>query len=88
MFVPSQYPTHRQLLNSILLGNSKIKLLSKIENQRGMDNYEAILTMSDGIVIDRGYLGAEVDVEVVTTAQKKMIAHVRCLFLSSKVWQI
>ncbi|TPX38928.1 pyruvate kinase [Synchytrium endobioticum] len=58
----------------ILLGNAKIKLLSKIENQRGMENYEAILTMSDGIVIDRGYLGAEIDIEIVTTAQKRMIA--------------
>ncbi|TPX30537.1 pyruvate kinase [Synchytrium microbalum] len=57
----------------ILLGNSKVKLLSKIENQRGMENYEAILRLSDGIVIDRGYLGAEVDVEIVTTAQKRMV---------------
>jgi len=54
----------------LLLGNAKIKLLCKIENQRGMDNFESILKRADGIVIDRGYLGAEVDVEVVTMAQK------------------
>ena len=58
----------------MLMGSSKIKLLSKIENQRGMDNFESILTMSDGIVIDRGYLGAEVDVEIVTTEQKRLIS--------------
>ncbi|KAJ3195436.1 hypothetical protein HK101_000208 [Irineochytrium annulatum] len=57
----------------MLLGNSKIKLLAKIENQRGMDNFESILGLADGIVIDRGYLGAEVDVELVTMAQKRMI---------------
>ncbi|KAJ3046742.1 hypothetical protein HK097_000584 [Rhizophlyctis rosea] len=56
-----------------LLGNSKVKLLAKIENKRGMENYDSILNITDGIVIDRGYLGAEVDVELVTVAQKKMI---------------
>lgn len=39
-----------------------------------MDNFEPILKMADAIVIDRGYLGAEVDVEIVCIAQKKMIA--------------
>ncbi|KAI9099745.1 pyruvate kinase [Phlyctochytrium arcticum] len=58
----------------LLLGNHKVKLLAKIENKRGMDNFESILKMADGIVIDRGYLGAEVDVELVTIAQKKMIS--------------
>ncbi|KAJ3320850.1 hypothetical protein HDU76_000204 [Blyttiomyces sp. JEL0837] len=57
----------------MLLGNSKIKLLAKIENKRGMDNFDSILRLADGVVIDRGYLGAEVDVEVVTMAQKRMI---------------
>ncbi|KND02257.1 pyruvate kinase [Spizellomyces punctatus DAOM BR117] len=58
----------------LLLGNHKVKLLAKIENKRGMDNFESILKMADGIVIDRGYLGAEVDVDLVTVAQKKMIS--------------
>ena len=57
----------------LLLGSSKMKLLAKIENQQGMDNFEKILAVSDGIVIDRGYLGAEIDLELVTVAQKKMI---------------
>ena len=63
----------------LLLGNSQVKLIAKIENQRGMDNYEPILRMADAIVIDRGYLGAEVDVEIVAIAQKKMISMV-CFF--------
>ena len=61
----------------LLLGNSQVKLIAKIENQTGMDNFEPILKMADAIVIDRGYLGAEVDVEVVAIAQKKMISLVR-----------
>ncbi|KAJ1553508.1 hypothetical protein HK405_007706 [Cladochytrium tenue] len=63
----------------LLLGNSKIKLLAKIENKRGMDNFESILRLADGVVIDRGYLGAEIDVEEVTMAQKRMIARANVL---------
>ncbi|KAJ3198751.1 hypothetical protein HDU82_001052 [Entophlyctis luteolus] len=57
----------------LLLGNSKTKILAKIENKRGLENFEDILRLADGIVIDRGYLGCEVDVEVVTMEQKRMI---------------
>ena len=57
-----------------VLGNSYVKLLAKIENKRGLDSFDSILKVADGIVIDRGYLGAEVDVELVTIAQKKLIA--------------
>ncbi|KAI8617017.1 pyruvate kinase [Chytriomyces sp. MP71] len=57
----------------LLLGNSKTKIFAKIENKRGLDNFEEILRTADGIVIDRGYLGAEIDVEVVTMEQKRMI---------------
>lgn len=39
-----------------------------------MDNFESILKMTDGVVFDRGYLGSEVDVDVVVIGQKKMIA--------------
>ncbi|KAI8809077.1 pyruvate kinase [Cladochytrium replicatum] len=58
----------------MLIGNAKVKLLAKIENESGMENFESILRLADGVVIDRGYLGAEVDVESVTINQKKMIA--------------
>lgn len=56
-----------------MLGNSQIKVFAKIENKRGMDNFDSLLKLADGIVIDRGYLGAEVDLELVVVAQKKMI---------------
>jgi pyruvate kinase len=48
----------------MILGNSKVKLLAIIENEGGIENYESILGMSDGIVIDRGYLGVEVELYV------------------------
>jgi pyruvate kinase len=68
----------------MILGNSEIKVMAAIENQRGMDNFESILKFSDGIVIDRGYLGAEMDLELVVIAQKKMIS-LGFLFLTQPI---
>jgi pyruvate kinase len=57
----------------LLLGNSDIKIIGVIENERGMQNFDSILKFADGICIDRGYLGAEVELETVVIAQKRMI---------------
>jgi len=50
-----------------------IELVAKIENQEGMDNLEAILEVSDGIMVARGDLGVEVSTALVPIYQKKMI---------------
>ncbi|MDO4486314.1 MAG: pyruvate kinase [Bacillota bacterium] len=54
-------------------GGSDIRIISKIENVEGIENFTDILELSDGIMIARGDMGVEVDFEKLPGLQKKLI---------------
>lgn len=61
----------RKLLNDN--GGERVGIISKIESQEGIDNFEEILELSDGIMVARGDMGVEIPMEQVPVVQKHMI---------------
>ncbi len=54
-------------------GGYNIKIISKIENIEGVNNFEKILKYSDGIMVARGDMGVEIEFERLPGLQKKFI---------------
>jgi pyruvate kinase len=53
-----------------LIHDKSVKIISKIENQKGIDNVDSIIDESDGIMLGRGDLGRNISYEKVPIVQK------------------
>jgi pyruvate kinase len=70
------------------LGGSPF-IIAKIERQEALENIEAILDASDGIMIARGDLGVEIPIETMAVTQKKLmkkaIAHAKPVITATQM---
>lgn len=55
------------------LGKPDILVMAKIENAEGVQNFDSIIQIADGVMIARGDLGVEVPLSLVPGMQKMMI---------------
>jgi pyruvate kinase len=60
----------KQLLSS---GGSKAQVIAKLERPEALDDLDAVLAASDGVMVARGDLGIELSPEKVPLAQKRII---------------
>ncbi|QIL50385.1 pyruvate kinase [Weissella coleopterorum] len=54
-------------------GKEDVMIFPKIESQEGIDNFDAILEVSDGLMVARGDMGVEIPAENVPLVQKDLI---------------
>lgn len=54
-------------------GGRDINVIAKIENKQGVDNIDEILSIADGIMVARGDMGVEIDMQDLPVLQKELI---------------
>lgn len=61
-------------INDLLieLDDGHIQIISKIENKTAIDEIEGILKVSDGVMVARGDLGIEIELEKIPSVQKRI----------------
>jgi len=77
-------PGHLQHLQLLLeQKGSKARIIAKIENQQAIDNIDALVQASGGIMIARGDLGSECPIEDLPLIQRQIVE--RCSYHGRKV---
>lgn len=80
-FIAHSFVRHKEDLMEIqtILDEKKshLKIISKIENQQGIDNLDDILSHCYGVMIARGDLGVEIAAEKIPIIQKKIVQRCR-----------
>lgn len=56
----------------IELSDDHIQIISKIENKNAIENIDEILKVSNGVMVARGDLGIEIEIEKIPSVQKKI----------------
>ena len=79
----------KEIKEILIEKGSSMQVISKIENAEGLENLDAIIAESDGIMVARGDLGVEIPAEQVPHIQKKIIRKCnmawKTLFLSKSL---
>ncbi len=53
--------------------NGHAQIIAKIENQEGIDNFDEILEEADGIMVARGDLGVEIEIQELPVVQREIV---------------
>lgn len=78
-FISASFVRSKEDIFSVrkLIGENNTKIIAKIENEQGVNNFNEILKEADAVMIARGDLGVEMDLEDVPIIQKQLIYRCR-----------